>query len=539
MNPSNPLTRSVTRPALRLAAALTAVASIVVPTARAQVSTDWSEPTGGVSIAVDAANNVFTVAYSQALGAEMVVTKRDVNGQLLWNASYDQTVSTQWERAQWIATDSAGNAIVCGTLMSGFSNPVTFGSIVMKISKDGDVLWRNVIANGADGGTRKCVIGADDHIYVLGLGSGPPGYVTRVNRFAPNGSLVWTYFDADGIGAPINFKFTPDQALVIAGRGIIGSVNGYAKIDLNGNEIWSLGGVQSLTVGDVAGDSLGNSYVVHGDFVANGGTRIKKLSPTGALVFDHVYGLAAFRVEVGTDDRAVACGFPNQNQVGAAFIKIDQAGNLVWSNLDADGPSYALMLHAQLQLDASNDAYLAAGTLFAMAICKVNSNGTSAWTHTATGNFAAGFALSQHDDSVFVVGGLVTARFVDPAEGPWHDLGMGLAGANGIPLFYGTGSMVAGQPLTLAVTDAAPNAIAALVIGASEIDLPAFGGTWIPSPDIVLAGIVTDANGDWQLATTMPAGLPAGVDITFQAWVADAGAPANFAATNGVRATTP
>jgi hypothetical protein len=376
-------------------------------------------------------------------------------------------------------------------------------------------------------------------IYVLGLGSGPPGYVTRVQRFTPAGALVWSYFDAVGIGAPINIKFTPDQALVIAGRGIFGSVNGYAKIDLNGNPIWSLGGVQSLTVGDVAGDSQGNSYVVHGDFVLNGGTRIKKLSPTGSILFDQVYGLSAFRIEVGTDDRAVACGFPNQNQGGAAFIKIDQAGNLVWSNLDADGPSFALLLHAQLQLDESNDAYLAAGTLFAMAICKINSDGTSAWTQTASGGSASGFALSQNDDSLFVVGGLATARFVDAAEGPWHDLGRGLAGANGIPLFYGAGSMVAGQPLALTITDAAPNAIAALVLGASEIDLPAFGGTWIPSPDVVITGLVTDANGDWQLATTMPAGLPAGVDITFQAWIADAGAPANFAATNGVRATTP
>lgn len=537
MNPLTPSTMNRARTAI--AVAWTTIALVSMHTAHAQVSTAWSEPTRGVSIAVDSANNVFTVDYEQQLGAEMVVTKRDVNGNLLWQASQDQTVSTQWERAQWIATDSQGNAIVCGTLMSGFSNPVTFGSIVMKVSKDGDVLWRNVIANGADGGTKKCVIGPDDDIYVLGLGSGPPGYVTRVQRFTPAGALVWSYFDAVGIGAPINIKFTPDHALVIAGRGIFGSVNGYAKIDLNGNPIWSLGGVQSLTVGDVAGDSQGNSYVVHGDFVLNGGTRIKKLSPTGSILFDQVYGLSAFRIEIGTDDRAVACGFPNQNQGGAAFIKIDQAGNLVWSNLDADGPSFALLLHAQLQLDESNDAYLAAGTLFAMAICKINSDGTSAWTQTASGGSASGFALSQNDDSLFVVGGLATARFVDAAEGPWHDLGRGLAGANGIPLFYGAGSMVAGQPLALTITDAAPNAIAALVLGASEIDLPAFGGTWIPSPDVVITGLVTDANGDWQLATTMPAGLPAGVDITFQAWIADVGAPANFAATNGVRATTP
>jgi len=506
---------------------------------RAQVSVQWVQPTRGVSIAVDAANNVFTLDFEQALGAEMTVTKRDVNGNLLWVASHDQTSTTQWERASWITTDSAGNAIACGTLMSGYSNPVSFASIVMKVAPDGTVLWRNVIANGADGGTRKCLVDASDNIYVLGIGSGPPGYVTRVNRFSPSGAAVWTYFDADGIGAPVNFKLTPDGQLVIAGRGITGSINGYARINLDGQKVWSLPGVQSLTVGDVAGDSLGNSYVVHGEYVANGGTQIKKLDSSGNIVFNRTYGLSAFRIEVGNDDRAVACGFPNQNQGGAAYIKIDPAGDLLWSNLDADGPGYALLLHAQLVLDESNDAYLAAGTLFAMAVCKVNSNGTSAWTQTTQGgSYASGLALGRHDNSIFVVGGSTT-RWTDAAEGPWQNLGRGLAGAAGIPLLFGEGDLQAGNPVSLSVVDAAPLSPLTLVLGNAPLNLPLFGGVLVPVPNVLLTGLMTDGNGQWQLAAPTPAGLPSGVGIYLQAWIVDAGGPVGYAATNGVRATTP
>ena len=67
---------------------------------------DWVQPTRGVSIAVDAADNVYTLDYVYALGAEMILTKRDASGALLWERSFDQTDPTKWERASWVATDS-------------------------------------------------------------------------------------------------------------------------------------------------------------------------------------------------------------------------------------------------------------------------------------------------------------------------------------------------------------------------------------------------------------------------------------------------
>ena len=382
----------------------------VVSSSSLAQNVDWVQPTRGFSIAVDAANNVYTVDYVYALGAEMILTKRDASGAFVWEKSFDQTDPTKWERASWVATDNRGNVIVCGTYMSGYDNPVEAASIVMKFDPDGNLLWRNVYENSFDGSSvKKCLVDASDNIYVLGMGSGPAGYVTKVKKFAPNGTAQWSYFDSAGIGAAVNFKFTPDGFITITGRALFGSVNGYAKIDLNGNEVWSYPGVFSLTVGDCDGDAFGNTYLVHGEYVTNGGTVIKKVGPSGALIWENVYGIGGLRVEVGSDNRAVVSGFPNANAAGAAFIKVDENGGLVWSNLDADGP-LMLLLHAQMLLDGANNAYLAAGTLFEMAVCKVNSDGTSAWTQTVAGSgHADAIVLGDNDNSIFVVGG-VTAR---------------------------------------------------------------------------------------------------------------------------------
>lgn len=377
--------------------------------ASGQASVSWVAQTVGVSIAVDSQDNVYTLNHEFNLGAEMLLTKRDSSGQLLWTSQFDQTDPTKWERSSWVVVDHEDRAIVTGTLMSGFSNPVEAASIAMKFDVDGSILWREVYENAFDGSsTRRCLIDANNNVYVLGLGTGPSGYVTKVKKFTPNGVAVWSYFDGEGIGAPVLFKLTPDNALLISARSVTGSLNGYAKIDLDGNEIWSLAGVQSLTPGDADGDSVGNTYIVHGQFGAGGGTVVKKLDGTGMLVWENVYPTTGYRIEVGTDQRPVVSGFPNQNTAGAAFFKVDQNGSLVWSNPNADGP-LALLLHAQMVLDASDNAYLAAGTLFEMAVCKVASDGSTEWTQTMPGGHANAMALGNDPSSVYVVGG-VTAR---------------------------------------------------------------------------------------------------------------------------------
>jgi fibronectin type 3 domain-containing protein len=377
-----------------------------------QVQLAWYNYPGGVAVATDASNNVYTANWDYNPGGDITLTKRDAAGNILWEVPYNNTDPTRHEVATWVETDGAGNILVSGTIRSGYSNPVNANSLLMKFDPSGNLLWRVVYETDFDGSsTRKCLVDSENNIYVLGLGNSGTGIVTKVKKFSPDGTALWSWFDNAGIGAPQNFKLTPDNQLLISGRGITGSINGYAKISLSGTSVWSLGGINSLTVGDAAGDSFGNTYLINGQYGAStSGSVVRKLSPSGAFILEKLNTMAGMRIEVGSDNNPVISGYPNSGSFGAAFMKFDVNGNMLWQNLDADGPGYALLAHAQMKLDGLNAAYLAAGTMSLMAVCKVNSDGTSAWTASTSSGYASCLDFGT-DNSVFVTGG-TTARFI-------------------------------------------------------------------------------------------------------------------------------
>lgn len=371
----------------------------------AQVTVDWSNFPGGVAVATDLSNNVYTANWDYNPAGDITLTKRNSIGNVLWNASYDNTDNTRHEVATWVETDNAGNILVSGTIRSGFSSPVNAASVLMKYNSSGSLLWRVVYESSFDGSsTTKCLIDGSNNIYVLGIGTGPNGQVTKVKKFNSSGASVWNYFDS-GIGAPITFKFTPDNKILIVHRGITGSLNGFSKIDLNGNNIWSIASVASLSVGDAAGDAFGNTFIING---GNPGSIIKKISPTGTVLWTQSNSINGNKVEVGTDNNPVVGGYAAVGY-GVAMMKYDSNGTMLWQNLDADGPSLIFLALAPMKLDATNAAYIAGSTMSQMGLCKVNSNGTSAWSATTSSGYPVCMDFGT-DNSVYLTGG-TTARF--------------------------------------------------------------------------------------------------------------------------------
>lgn len=362
-------------------------------TGSAQVAADWTQGPGGVTVAGDVLGNVYTARYDMNPAGDILVIKHDSNGVEQWQTSYDQTDATKWEQAVGSKCDFLGNVVVCGTLKSGISNSVNAASILMKFSPAGSLLWRVVYDSNFDGSsTRRCLVDGDGMIYVLGLGMGPNGLVSRVKAFNPDGSVRWDWFDDQGIGAAQHFKFSADGAILVYCRSVTGNFNGYAKLNLAGQTVWSLSGIASTASGDLAGDCEGNTYIVHGETTPNNGTVLRKLNPSGATLWSVTHPFGGFRVEVGSDDLPISSGFSPPTSGGAAFVKFNSNGALVWENLDADG-SQNLLLHSQMFLDNRNNAYLAAGTLFQMAVCKVNSDGSNGWLHLGSGNAASAIAV--------------------------------------------------------------------------------------------------------------------------------------------------
>ncbi|MCU0406304.1 MAG: hypothetical protein MUE64_04905 [Ignavibacteriaceae bacterium] len=157
----------------------------------AQVNVQWVQNTRGVSISVDGQDNVYTVDYDYNPAGDIYLTKRDAQGNFIWEEKFDQMDNSKWEKATWVATDNLGNILVSGTLMSGYSNPVEAASILMKFDSAGNLVWRNVYESSFDGSyTKKCLVDQNNNIYVLGMGSGTSGYVTKVKKFSPDGTDV-------------------------------------------------------------------------------------------------------------------------------------------------------------------------------------------------------------------------------------------------------------------------------------------------------------------------------------------------------------
>ena len=127
-------------------------------------------------------------------------------------------------------------------------------------------------------------------------------------------------------------------------------------------------------------------------------------------------------------------------------------------------------------------------------------------------------------------------------EGTWDDLGSGLAGTHGVPSLTGTGSLIADEPLTIALSGALESATTYLVVSPVTLDFfPFYGGTLVPDPNppgtfFILA---TDGAGALNLPAVWPAGFPPGFELYLQCWLLDGGGPFGFAASNAIRATTP
>jgi hypothetical protein len=198
---------------------------------QAQVTVNWSSFPGGVGIATDTLNYVYTANWDYNPAGDITLTKRNTAGTIVWETAYNNTDNTLHEVATWVEIDNAGDVLVSGTIRSGFSSPVNAASVLMKFDSLGTILWRVVYESSFDGSsTTKCLVDANNNIYVLGIGTGPNGQVTKVKKFSPQGTSMWDYFDASAGGAPITFKFTPDNNIIIIHRTIPETLTAILKL---------------------------------------------------------------------------------------------------------------------------------------------------------------------------------------------------------------------------------------------------------------------------------------------------------------------
>jgi len=150
--------------------------------------------------------------------------------------------------------------------------------------------------------------------------------------------------------------------------------------------------------------------------------------------------------------------------------------------------------------------------------------------------FSAPGYVTQDVPAVVTNGSLqLDVALVPTGDGSWTDVGGGVAGALGLPALVGAGQPCPGQVVSVTLSDATPNAPATLVLGLSQVNVLFKGGVLVPSPDLLVSGLLTDGAGQLVVAGVWPAAAPLGSQLWLQYWVVDGSAPQGLAGSNGLQ----
>jgi hypothetical protein len=134
---------------------------------------------------------------------------------------------------------------------------------------------------------------------------------------------------------------------------------------------------------------------------------------------------------------------------------------------------------------------------------------------------------------------MVAPNATYPAGGPLLDRGHQLEHSTGWPILIASGSFAAGEPFAFDLFRVPFFKPIFPVMGFSVLEAPFKGGTMVPTPQIVVGSMPSGGSGELHLTGDWPLGMPSGSTIAVQFWFSASGTIAGFAASSGVRITTP
>lgn len=128
---------------------------------------------------------------------------------------------------------------------------------------------------------------------------------------------------------------------------------------------------------------------------------------------------------------------------------------------------------------------------------------------------------------------------VGGGSGTFNDLRFSLPG-NFSPTLSMSGSLLpAPAQYTFELDQMPPNDAMIMFAGFTRIDSPFFfGGTLVPSPDLIVI-LGSGPFGQLSITNSMPGGVPSGFTMYLHGWIADAGGPFGYSATNALEMIWP
>jgi hypothetical protein len=274
------------------------------------------------------------------------------------------------------------------------------------------------------------------------------------------------------------------------------------------------------------GDAFGASVSLYGDYLVVGapGRDIGAQDAGSVVVFEGaVFGMAVQKAELEAPQPSEHARFGSTVVVFKAKLAVSAPG----SGAAGSGAGEAHLFRRVLAVWTYIDSFVASDA----SVGDGWSLGLSFWDDSM-------ILGAPYDDDAGTDSG--AAYILQPfGVTAWDFLKLGSTGTHIDPLLLGSGELGGGQSITLTLGSAPPHAPAAIFAGFSQADLPFHGGTLVPSPDIVIAGLLTDAQGHLALSSHLPTGIPSGLQLYLQAWIADARAAGGYLASNALHANAP
>ena len=232
-------------------------------------------------VAIDNADNIYTVGYDGGRSGDIAISKWNSDGTEVWTKLYGNAADHEW--ASGITTDDLGNFYIAGFRRDDINDPDRDNALIVKFDSDGQEVWTREI-----GGTttidrsRSIATDSEGNIYAVGVTqesldgeTNAGGLDIFATKYDTDGNRIWTRLlgtaadESPGeyyrnavvaIDPADNIYIGGTTEGIFPGQTNAGQTDSFvAKLDVDGNIAWTdqFGGVGNDLLNGITVDSQG------------------------------------------------------------------------------------------------------------------------------------------------------------------------------------------------------------------------------------------------------------------------------------------